>query len=89
MSADSTVDNYHICPTEGVPNASASSDCKFSFSLVSSADVHKALLRLKACKNTGADNHDPNLLNLSAPLICPHVAHIFNQAFLTGMIPAL
>ena len=41
MSADSKVNDHHTCPTERVHNAS---------DLVSSSDIHKALIMLKACK---------------------------------------
>ncbi len=56
------------------------------FYLINNTEIYKALRKLKSSKITGTDNLNPHFVHLSAPIISPHLAHIFNLTFLTGII---
>lgn len=70
--------------TETLNQQSAFSDLKCPFN----PDIYNTIHKIKCCKYTGADDLDPYLLQISSQVICHHAAHIFNQSFLTGIVPS-
>ena len=66
-----------------------STHTKFSFRPFSYNEVLEALYAVDPKKSVGPDNLDPNLLQLSAPLICGALTHIFNLTLLSSCIPTL
>lgn len=54
--------------------------------LAPDSSVNAHICPVEGARNASTSPLEAHLLCLSAPLICPHLAHIFNQTFVTGMI---
>ena len=63
-------------------------DEEFAFKCISPTDVYNELLKLDISKSTGLDDIGPNILKISAPVICDSLAHIFNISLCTGTFPS-
>jgi len=59
---------------------------KFFFTYVTTADVRKALNRIKS-KATGADNISISLIHKIIDIVLPTVTHIFNASLMTSTFP--
>ena len=89
-------DQYNAkAPTMGGANSHMADNLprpknQFFFTPVFWQDVFTALCSSKCMKSTvGADNLDPYLLKLAAPVIARPLAHIFNLCLFSGNMPVL
>ena len=59
----------------------------FTLTPASNADIMTLILKLDDSKSSGPDNIPIKLLNISAPLIVPHLVIIINKSFESGIFP--
>ena len=61
---------------------------KFVFYCITPEDVYSELIKINVNKSTGLDGISPNILKISAPVICDSITHIFNLSLCTGNFPS-